>query len=172
VWRRLEVPADLTLAQLHWILQDTMGWTDSHMHQFVVGRQRYGRPVRDVGDDDTIGENGVRLADVARAKAKFVYEYDFGDSWEHEILVERVGPPEPGATYPRCTGGARACPPEDCGGFMGYAGFLEAIANPRHRDHEDMVEWIGGSFDPEAFDLEAVNRSLRPRRSGKRPRKG
>src|SRR5262249_42629640 len=94
-------------------------------------------------------------------KTRFVYEYDFGDSWEHEIVVERVGEPEPGVVYPCCVKGARAGPPEDCGGIWGYANFAAAMSNPKHPEHRDLEEWYGGSFDPEAFSAEAVNEDLR-----------
>jgi len=103
----------------------------------------------------------VKLKDVvSREKAKFIYEYDFGDGWEHELLVEKILPPTAGQRYPICLKGKRACPPEDVGGIWGYADFLEAIQDPNNPDHEDLLEWIGGSFDPEAFDLEEINRRL------------
>jgi hypothetical protein len=89
------------------------------------------------------------------------YEYDFGDSWEHELLVEKILPPEPGVRYPLCLKGKGACPPEDVGGVWGYDSFLEAIADPKHPEHDDMLEWVGGEFDPEAFDLDEVNEALR-----------
>jgi len=103
----------------------------------------------------------VRLNQIADAGAKFVYEYDFGDSWEHILLVEKVLPMEPDQQYPVCIKGKRACPPEDVGGVWGYYGFLEAIQDPDHPEHEDYLEWIGEDFDPEAFDLDAVNAALR-----------
>jgi len=91
---------------------------------------------------------------------KFLYEYDFGDGWEHELLVEKILPAEPGVGYPRCLKGKRACPPEDVGGVWGYADFLEIMRDPNHPEHEDMLEWVGGEFDPEVFDLEEVNAEL------------
>jgi hypothetical protein len=103
----------------------------------------------------------ARLNNVARANQKFEYEYDFGDSWEHNIVVEKTLQPEPGVSSPVCLAGERVCPPEDCGGVWGYQEFLEAIMNPTHTEHEAMLTWAGGSFDPEAFDLGAVNASLR-----------
>jgi hypothetical protein len=161
IWRRVQVPSDISLAKLHWIIQEIMGWTDSHLHQFKLRDTYYGVPHPDyfheVKDEKTARLNQL----VSRPKAKLVYEYDFGDSWEHEIVLEKALPPEPGVQYPVCITGKRACPPEDCGGVWGYAGFLEAVQNPDHPEHGDMMEWIGGSFDPEAFDLDAVNRALR-----------
>ena len=110
---------------------------------------------------------------VSRVKDKLIYEYDFGDSWEHELLVEKILPLEEGKRYPVCLTGKRACPPEDCGGIWGYASLLEAIRDPEHPEHEEMVDWVGGEFDPEAFDLDEVNRELQNLTSpavGRRPR--
>ena len=163
IWRRIQVPGDINLGKLHRILQEVMGWTDSHLHQFIVGNTYFGQPDPDYGDMyDMRDEKRVKLSQIAPAeKFKFRYEYDFGDSWEHELLVEKILPPEPGVHYPVCLKGKRACPPEDVGGVWGYPDFLEAIQNPDHPEHEDMLEWIGGEFDPEAFDLDEVNEALR-----------
>lgn len=162
VWRRIELPSDFTLGQVHDVIQIAMGWQESHLHQFFVGNAIYTDPsTLDGWDGNDLDEEDARLEEIApRARSRFRYEYDFGDSWEHEILVEAVAPAEPGTHYPRCIGGERACPPEDCGGVWGYADFLEAIANPRHPEHDDMLEWWGGPFDPDAFDMAAVNRQL------------
>ncbi|MDP9314400.1 MAG: plasmid pRiA4b ORF-3 family protein [Chloroflexota bacterium] len=160
IWRRIQVPATVTLGQLHRILQVVMGWTDSHLHQFIVGDSYYGIPdpewAREVKH-----EQRARLSQVAhQEKAKLIYEYDFGDDWLHDIVVEKIFPPEAGKHYPVCVKGKRACPPEDCGGIWGYASFLEAISDPSHPEHAEMLEWVGGAFDPEAFDVEEVNRQL------------
>jgi len=137
-----------------------MGWTNSHLHQFIVGQTYFGEPYPDYGFE-MHDERDVRLNQIADEGARFVYEYDFGDSWEHILLVEKVLEPEPGQQYPVCIKGKRACPPEDVGGVWGYYGFLEAIQDPDHPEHEDYLEWIGEDFDPEAFDLDAVNAALR-----------
>lgn len=108
---------------------------------------------------------------VTREKSGFAYEYDFGDSWEHQILVEKILPPEPGGQYPVCLAGKRACPPEDCGGIWGYDELLETIRDPLHEEYESMMEWLGGSFDPEEFDDDLVNRLLRRSHQAKRPRR-
>jgi hypothetical protein len=160
IWRRVLVPASITLYKLHQIIQVAMGWTDSHLHQFIIGREYYSIPSPD--DWEPVkDERRYRLYQIAPAeKSKFVYEYDFGDSWEHEILVEKIVPAEPGKKYPVCVAGKRACPPEDVGGVWGYAEFLEAISNPDHEEHESYLEWAGGEFDPEAFDIEVVNELL------------
>jgi hypothetical protein len=163
VWRRIEVPATITLAALHDVIQAVMGWGDYHLHQFVAGETTYGDRAM-LEDFDVRSERTARLAQVAPAvKAKLRYEYDFGDSWEHEVVVEKILTPDPSARYPRCVAGKRACPPEDCGGVWGYANLLEAINDPTQPEHEELLEWVGGSFDPEAFDLEEVNARLQHR---------
>ncbi len=163
VWRRVLVPGDTTLRQLHDLLQIVMGWTDSHLHQFVIGGATYGATeYDDEGDLELLPEQRYRLSQVVpKPGARFVYEYDFGDGWNHTVLVEKIVPPEPGAHYPLCVAGKRACPPEDVGGVWGYETFLEAIRNPRHPEHEEYLEWVGGDFDPDAFDVEAGNAQLR-----------
>ncbi|MGD0578982.1 MAG: plasmid pRiA4b ORF-3 family protein [Bryobacteraceae bacterium] len=166
IWRRVLVPADLTLAQLDTVLQAAIGWENCHLHEFRIGRRRFGVPDpedRLMGETGCIDERKVRLSDVlGKAGAKAEYTYDFGDSWEHSIVVEKVLRPEPGLVYPLCTGGKRQGPPEDCGGLGGYYNFLEAIQDPEHEEHADLLEWIGGSFDPEAFSVDHVNRKLAP----------
>jgi hypothetical protein len=157
IWRRLEVRADVTLFRLHQILQIVMGWTDSHLHQFRRGTTYYGQPDPEFGMDRE-DERRVRLSEVLRrAKDRMVYEYDFGDGWEHDVVLEASG--SAGAVYPqvRVLAGKGACPPEDVGGIGGYYGFLEAIRNPKHPEHRDMLEW-GGRFDPDAFEIDEINR--------------
>jgi hypothetical protein len=164
IWRRFQVP-DLTLGGLHDVLQVVMGWEDSHPHQFIVRGTCYGP--RDPDDMDwdmeTEDEEDILISQVTKMgrKVRFTYEYDFGDSWQHEIVLEKTLEPEPKVKYPRCIEGARACPPEDVGGVWGYAEFLQAIADPKHESHRDMKEWIGGKFDAEKFSIEAVNKELR-----------
>jgi hypothetical protein len=163
IWRRIQVAGDVNLRKLHRILQEVMGWSDYHLHQFIVGEAYYGEPHPDYeGFGFQIrDEKRVKLGQIVPGeKFKFFYEYDFGDSWGHQLLVEKILPPEPGIQYPRCLKGKRACPPEDVGGVWGYEGFLEAIRDPDHPEHDDMLEWIGGEFDPEAFDLDEINAAL------------
>ncbi len=166
IWRRLLVPADLTLEQLHNVLQIAMGWEDCHMHEFRIGPQRYGTPdpmERAFGGPPTASERTARLFDVlARVGAKAVYTYDFGDSWDHQIVVEKRLAPEPGSAYPACLAGERHGPPEDCGGIPGFYNLLEAIRDPEHEEHEELLDWVGGSFDPDAFSVDEVNRRLAP----------
>jgi Plasmid pRiA4b ORF-3-like protein len=151
VWRRVLVPEDITLARLHGVFQAAFGWWDCHLHEFEIDGVRYGiddgedwRPPKD--------ERRARLGNVAKAGSSFLYVYDFGDDWRHKVVVEKVLAGAAGRKYPSCTGGRRACPPEDCGGVWGYEEFLAAIGDPEHDEHESMLEWVGGSFDPEAFD--------------------
>ena len=162
IWRRIEV-SDCTLGELHEVIQCAMGWQNSHMHQFIVNGKYFGEAMTDDLDMEVDDEDGMRLSQALTGKKKprIVYEYDFGDSWQHDIVLEKTLDPEPKVKYPRCVEGARACPPEDCGGIGGYADFLEAISDPKHPDHRDMKEWIGGKFDPEKFSVDAVNRELR-----------
>lgn len=162
IWRRFQVRDDLTLAGLHKVLQAVMGWDDGHLHEFMISGQRYGKPDRELWGTSVINERTVKLFQVLpKEGASFRYKYDFGDNWQHDIEVERRCPPEKGVEYPVCLAGERACPPEDCGGIWGYAALLEAISNPDHPDHEERLEWLGGPFDAEAFDLAAVNEALR-----------
>ncbi len=159
IWRLVEVPG-CSLGELHEVIQIAMGWQNSHMHQFVVNGKHFGQAMLD--DLDIEDEADIRLSQIFKGKKKprIVYEYDFGDSWQHEIVLEKSLEPEM-IKYPRCVEGARACPPEDVGGIWGYAEFLEAISDPSHEDHADMVVWIGGKFDPEKFSVDEVNRELR-----------
>jgi hypothetical protein len=162
IWRRIQVRSDTTLGELHHVIQAVMGWEDYHLHQFTVGRTYYGIPEPGFDFEDVRDERRVKLSQIVTGENfRFLYEYDFGDGWEHVLLVEKILPPKPGQQYPVCIKGRRACPPEDVGGIWGYYGFLEAIQDPDHPEHEDYLEWIGGEFDPEAFDLDAVNRALR-----------
>jgi hypothetical protein len=162
IWRRIQVSCNTTLAELHHILQAVMGWWDYHLHQFIVGRTYYGVPDPNYDDFmDMRDESEVRLNQIADEGSKFIYEYDFGDSWEHVLLVEKVLEPEPGQQYPVCIKGKRARPPEDVGGIWGYEEFLEAIRDPDHSEHDEYLEWVGGEFDPEAFNLDEINAALR-----------
>jgi len=191
IWRRIAVPSDIRLSDLHEVIQTVCGWTNSHLHQFVVHnprpkptgeelrsldwQARYERLLmyrdRCLSDprmeiEETEDENKVVLSELAPAvKSKFIYEYDFGDGWDHQIEVVKIGPPAEGMNYPVCLKGKLACPPEDCGGIWGYYEMLEALEDPKHERHEEFVKWIGGDFDPELFDLEEINAELRSGKS-------
>jgi hypothetical protein len=158
IWRTIEVPGVSSLEDVHFAIQVAMGWTNSHLHQFVIGETRYG--MADVDEDlELEDERRFRLQDLVRTGQGFVYEYDFGDGWEHEVTIRKVAtqakPPKP-----RCTGGARACPPDDCGGYGGYANLLEALADPNHEEHESSVSW-SGNFQPERFAIPKTGLDLR-----------
>jgi len=194
IWRKLVVPSDLVLGELHEVIQIAMGWTNSHLHQFrlrdkslkpgpqemarlfqkgawddeFLGRMRgervfvakvtsWGDPSELEGED----EDAFTLGEVCpKVKSKLIYEYDFGDGWEHIIEVQKIVEPELGVEYPVCLGGKKACPPEDCGGIYGYYHMLDVVADPDHEEHDDLVEWLGNDFDHDAFDLEEVNAIL------------
>ena len=167
IWRRLLISSETTLDRLHDIIQAAMGWYDSHLHAFRINGEDYSTPLPydpyHLAELDMESTEGKKLsALVAGEGARFHYDYDFGDNWEHVILIEKVLPPDAAQVLPRCIKGRRACPPEDVGGVWGYDYFLEAIQDPTHEEHENYTEWIGGDFDPEAFDLEEVNARLKP----------
>jgi len=168
IWRRLLVRSDITLGDLHDIIQAAFGWWDYHLHQFIVGGTYFGVPNPDYDDYMEMNdEQDVTLDQIAQREGfKFRYEYDFGDGWLHQVLLEKVLPPEPGQDYPLCVKGRRARPPEDVGGIWGYYNFLEAITNPDHEEHDEYLEWVGGEFDPEACDLEEINAALHGSRQG------
>lgn len=161
VWRRIVVPAALSLGLLHHVIQQAMGWEDDHLHLFSTAGRNYGDPYSDLGPAD---ESKAVLAKVlAKPGATMRYTYDFGDQWEHDIVLEKVLPPD---DVPRlsCLAGKGACPPEDCGGAWGYARLKETLADPDHEDHESLLEWLGldeaADFDPAWFRLEEVNARL------------
>ena len=161
IWRRLTTPADMTLGGLHWALQCAFCWTNSHLHQFHDPQGTYYSHPR-FGLESARDESAVRLNELLlKPKDWLVYEYDFGDSWEHVVQLEKLLPSEPGKPIAVCTGGKRAAPPEDCGGVWGYAELLEVIRDPGHEEHEDRLDWLGGEFDPEHIDIDAINKQLR-----------
>jgi len=164
VWRRLQVPSDISLGDLHFILQAAMGWRDCHLHLFSIGGETYADDrVDDRWDERSTDEDSARLDEVAPLGARLRYVYDFGDNWEHDVVVEKVISPPPAATYPRCITGRRACPPEDCGGPWGYESLLAAIADPDSSEDKELLEWVEDDFDPEFFDPAEVNAVFAPR---------
>lgn len=166
IWRRLEVPADISLARLHGVIQAAFDWHDSHLHVFETPHGEFGAADAELGHR---ADGPVTLEQVApTVRSKIRYTYDFGDDWQHDILVEKVLSRDETARYPRCTGGRRAAPPEDCGGIWGYAYLAEALADPNHPEHAEKLEWLGlddaTQFDPAAFDANAVAQALSRRR--------
>ena len=175
IWRRLLVPSSLTLAQLHDAVQTAMGWQGGHMHEFRAGQRYFGKPdpeYRSMGMGPVENERTVRLSGVLRKTGpKLIYTYDLGDSWEHAIVLEKQLPVDPNTSYPVCTDGQLACPPDDCGGIPGFYDLVEAIADPNHEQHKELRDWLGYDFDPLAFSIDSVNQMLVPaRRRGKAPR--
>jgi hypothetical protein len=166
IWRRIAVP-DGTLDELHDHIQTAMGWTNSHLHQFEIRGRLYGDPELlddGWGDVDFVDSRATNISDLVGGKKrlkKFAYMYDFGDGWEHQIEFEGTISAEKGQKYPACLDGRRACPPEDVGGVWGYPEFLAAIADPKHKEHETYLEWIGGVFDSEAFDPSETTKAMR-----------
>jgi len=164
IWRRILVPSGMSLEKLHEVIQVVFGWHNCHLHQFIDGRTFY----QPGGEDDGFpgmrveDSNGLRVCDLLRKeKDKIEYEYDFGDSWDHQIVLEKVLKPDPRKTLPLCTKGKLACPPEDCGGLNGYYQLLEILTGPDCKAKREMLEWHGGPIDPDAFDLVAVNARLK-----------
>lgn len=151
VERVIDVPAALTLDELHEVLQAAIGWTDSHLHQFRTEDTVYTVPFEDWGEDREVDERGVRLSTLP---TRFAYAYDLGDNWQHDVEVLGRGDDQPGCVY-----GEGTCPPEDCGGVGGYADLLDALADPRHREHDSMREWTGDRLKP--FDREATSQRVR-----------
>ena len=156
---RVQVAEHITLDELSSLIHATMGWHGGHLHCFRFGNLEYGIP----HEDDPFGpafedQTGVLLRNLIREEGdRFRYEYDFGDDWQHNIVLEKILPAEDNVEYPRCIKGRRACPPEDCGGVPGYLDLIEVLANPSHPGHADLNAWLGTSFDPEHFDLEHTN---------------
>lgn len=162
IWRRFQVPSHITLYDLHRVLQVVMGWEDAHLHQFIIQGQFFGLPEDDILDDEIVDERKVTLNQIlVQEKMKFKYEYDFGDSWSHTILVEKILEPEKGVLYPVCLKGKRNCPPEDCGGAPGYDYLLEVLKKPESKEYKQYKEWLGEPFDSEEFDLQEINKALK-----------
>jgi hypothetical protein len=162
IWRRLEVPANTSLAHLHAVIQVAFGWEDYHMHVFETPYGQFGTPSEDL---DHRAEEPVSLDQVLpEVKSRIRYTYDFGDDWEHDIVLEKILDRDPADQYPRCTGGRRTGPPEDCGGIWGYAELVEVLGDPGHPEHDERLEWLGlqdaSEFDPAEFDAEGVNKTL------------
>jgi hypothetical protein len=160
IWRRFVVPSSIKLSRLHHVIQEVMGWTNSHLHRFTFGPTEYSDVDFEL-DMEHEDESQVKLVDlVAHPPSALMYEYDFGDSWDHMVIVEDYWLGSE-IEMPVCVGGARACPPEDVGGKHGYEEFVRVLRDPKDEQHEDMVRWVGEAFDRDAFDLDVVNARLR-----------
>ena len=168
IWRRIQVPGDYTFWDLHVAIQSAFAWTDTHLHEFRPWGQRDGTPrfgmlLDDFDDNPPLPGWEHRVADVlTRANPRIEYEYDFGDGWEHTVVLEEILEAAAGKKYPRCTAGERSAPPDDCGGPGGYESLLESLANPEDPDYKSSHIWASsqkgqrGKFDPEAFDEQQV----------------
>ncbi len=166
IWRRILVPSDLSLPDLHRIIQTTMGWTNSHLHQFVKEEYFYKEWTEEEEDFwDTqcdIDYKDTKISELLKQeKDQIIYEYDFGDGWEHDIILEKIHPFDNKTEYPVCLDGKLNCPPEDCGGPWGYANLLEILKQPDHKEFDMYSEWLGGEFDPEDFNKSEVNELLK-----------
>lgn len=164
VWRELQVADDTTLAELHWILQCSFGWTNSHLHQFQIAEETYSDPRFGLDEPDFPVRNERRrtLRQIVRSKVdEFWYEYDFGDGWRHRITITEILPVVAKQSYPVCLGGERAGPPEDCGGFGGYAHLLYVLSHPNADEYDRTKEWVGDGYEPGHCDLEGINWQLR-----------
>ncbi|MDR4479233.1 MAG: plasmid pRiA4b ORF-3 family protein [Nitrospira sp.] len=160
IWRRVLVPEGLPLSGLHDVIQEVMGWTDSHLHDFHWREERFGSPDHDFDEEGVVDERTVTLKELGLSiKDRLDYVYDFGDGWEHVLMLEQVLEAEKYKT-PVCLKGARSCPPEDCGGAEGYENILNILKDPTHEEYEEWKTWLPEDFDPEQFDLAEVNRAL------------
>lgn len=174
VMRRLDVPLKVRLDRLHLVLQAAMGWTNSHLYEFTAGGTGWGVPDPDFGEGPLPAAKTTLFDVIEDTGARTIrYLYDYGDGWEHAVRIERIGEGDPQARYPQLVAAEGRCPPEDVGGPPGYAEFLVAIADPTHEDHDHMLGWCGGAFDPHAPDIERIVEELDrlARRWAPRPRK-
>lgn len=158
IWRRVLVEKSRTFYELHYIIQIAMGWQNSHLFEFEVGDTRISLPEMEMEGKDA---KKVKLGKLlTEPKQKFDYMYDFGDGWQHQVEVEKILPQEPGVVYPVCTDGKLNCPPEDCGGVWGFYEMLEAVKDPKHPEHKELLEWLGDDYDPKEFSTEERNQDL------------
>ena len=165
IWRRLLVSSDILLVDFHRIIQTTMGWTNSHLHRFNDGVMDYSPKEFEV--EDSIDSRKVKLKKILKKEgSKILYEYDFGDSWDHDIILEKIIKEDVKGQIPECMSGKGNCPPEDCGGTWGYMDLLKTISNPKHEDYKSMMDWLGGEFDPAFFDKELINSQLKQKDFG------
>ncbi len=163
IWRQFDISDASLVGDLHYTIQIVMGWEHYHLHDFEIGKRHIGVPWPDdeLGGPVIIDEDTITIAELKlKEKRKFLYRYDYGDNWEHEVLLEMILCPERGTKYPVCIAGERACPIEDSGGLGGYYKKLKTLADPEDEEHDFIRGWIGDGFDPEAFDLDDVNEEL------------
>jgi hypothetical protein len=171
IWRRILVDPGLKLTDLHLIIQTVMGWSNTHLHQFRKHRIHFVPSDEDISDlfpdDINYTKKKTKISDILLfEKDKAIYDYDFGDGWEHDLVLEKIIPFEKGMIHPVCVKGKYQCPPEDCGGVWGYEDMLEVLRNPKHPEYKEITEWIGEDFDPDYFNLEEINALLKDENYG------
>lgn len=172
IWRRVLIPSDVLLADFHLIIQTTMGWTNSHLHQFIKKNACYAPHHEDdeMWDEmDSIDylKKKIKVSDLLKAeKDKIIYAYDFGDGWEHDVILEKILPLDNTLKYPICLTGKMNCPPEDCGGVWGYEDMLEILKQPDHEEYESFIDWLGAEFNSEHFDIVEINDLLQAENYG------
>lgn len=170
IYRKILINPETKLPKFHDIIQDVMGWTDSHLHHFIVDGEFYGEPDPDDWTE-VINYKNIKIYEVLMdEKDKMIYEYDFGDSWIHEIILEKFIELDEEFNV-KCIDGKLNCPPEDCGGISGYYNLLEVLSNPEDEEYEYMLEWLEEDFDPEYFNIDEVNEVLRYYNKKKRDKK-
>jgi len=173
IWRDILVPSDLTLEELHYVIQTVMGWGNSHLHQFIAeevlytddinsdNSDEYGLDTRDEDEQDRNEKKYTVSQILTKEQACIIYEYDLGDSWTHKIELKKILPADPNARQARCLRGEKACPPEDCGGIWGYTDMLETLRNAKNSDKKEILAWLGNDFNPDYFNIDEINGLLR-----------
>ena len=170
IWRRILISSELSLSDFHKVIQSTMGWTNSHLHQFVKNKTFYTVRMRDDyswEEMNNVDYKGMKVSDLlVNENDTTIYEYDFGDGWMHDITLEKKISNDPEIIYPTCLTGKMNCPPEDCGGVWGYENLLEIVKDPEHEEYEEYMEWLGGAFDPKYFNKDEINKRLKTKNYG------
>ena len=164
IWRRVQISGDISLADLHQVIQAAMGWGNDHLYAFVIDGKSYCPPDEDVESElsNDLNPSLFTVRQVLPAPLlRFSYVYDFGDEWKHDLLVEKILPDSGGDARPKCIAGKRACPPEDCGGIYGFAELLEAMRTPSHPRYGELVDWLGQPFDADGFSVASANEALK-----------
>ena len=170
IWRRILIQSDMVLSDFHKIIQTTMGWTNSHLHQFIKNEICYSERLPDdisweeMGNVDYLNMKLLNL--LEKEEERILYEYDFGDGWKHELILEKILPGDNELEFPTCLAGKMNCPPEDCGGIRGYSNLLEILKDLHHEEYDSYIVWLGGEFYPEYFDKDKVNRLLKTKDYG------
>ena len=170
IWRRALIQSDLLLSDFHKVIQTSMGWTNSHLHQFIKNEICYSERLPDDitwEEMSNVDYANMKVSDLlGEEEERILYEYDFGDGWMHDLILEKILPGDNELEFPICLAGKMNCPPEDCGGVRGYSDILKILRNPTHEEYESYIVWLGGKFDPEYFNLKKVNKMLRSKDYG------